>query len=413
MKKRAKLCFYIFVICAFVALGIVGYFIINPQQDNVMVGSKKFVTFSKIDNAVSYSIEVKDPTAVTQTKDYVAMYTISKTYLADLDDGKKIAEENYIQKITSSSGNLINCEIKDYQITFYDSEGDVLKTVEFLNQKLKEIDKDSLFCVVSEYFENLFIKDGTYKIVCVGLDESGNSIGEAQQIEYVYEAYYKDDFLRRANYFINGEWCDYVVSSKEDLNKLVWHTILYRQNDVTFYIDTNQINQNNINNMVIDAINNYPEYDGLNDNTTYATMQENIGKLINFEFYLDSDFTKTYLDLKTVDKYTYDRAIDSLHQKDTNFNVGYVKASSPSNRVFKIDSKTNEVKVYNTEQLFMAVQYGAKPVFEEGESVAKTVYENAKTELARINNSDGLTDYQKALNIYRYLCQEVIYDYVI
>lgn len=422
MKKRAKLCFYIFVICAFVALGIVGYFIINPQQDNVMVGSKKFVTFTKIDNAASYSIEVKDPAATTQTQDYVASYTISKTYAPDTDqyifdidvevDGKMIAKEHYIQKITFSSGDLIDCEIKDYKVTFYDTDGGVLKTAEFVNQNLKEINKDSLFCVVSEYFENLFVKDGTYKIICVGLDATGNEIGEAQEFEYEYEAYYKNDFLRRANYYINGEWCDYVVSSEDDLDKLVWHSILYRQNDVTFFVDTDLINQSNINNLVIDAINNYPEYDGLKDNNTYATMQENIGKLINFDFYLDSDFTKTYLDLQDYDKRAYDRAIESLHKKDTTFNVEYVSNALSYGRNFKIDDVQDEVAVFNTEQLFMVVQYGAKPVFTEEESVVKTVYQNAKNELARINNSDALTDYEKALNIYRYLCQEVVYDYV-
>ena len=46
MKKRAQVCLYIFVICAFVALGIIGYFILRPGNDEVMVGSKKFVTFN-------------------------------------------------------------------------------------------------------------------------------------------------------------------------------------------------------------------------------------------------------------------------------------------------------------------------------------------------------------------------------
>ena len=39
MKKRAKICFYIFVICAFCALGILGYFVFNDNGDNVMVGA--------------------------------------------------------------------------------------------------------------------------------------------------------------------------------------------------------------------------------------------------------------------------------------------------------------------------------------------------------------------------------------
>ena len=142
-------------------------------------------------------------------------------------------------------------------------------------------------------------------------------------------------------------------------------------------------------------------------------MISNVGTLVNFDFYLDFDFVKTYKDLINVDEIAYEKAVKELHKKDVSFNVDYIKAPvTDENRALAIDSKQDEVLVCNTEQLFMAVQYGAKPIFKEGESVAKTVYENARAELKKINNSNTLTDFEKALNIYRYLCQNVVYDYV-
>ena len=78
MKKRAKICFYIFVICAFCALGILGYFVFNDNGDNVMVGSRKFVTFNEVPCATSYSVSVKDSESL-EYSDYVANYKVTKT----------------------------------------------------------------------------------------------------------------------------------------------------------------------------------------------------------------------------------------------------------------------------------------------------------------------------------------------
>jgi len=174
----------------------------------------------------------------------------------------------------------------------------------------------------------------------------------------------------------------------------------------------------NINNLVIGYINDYPEYDGLNDENTFATLNENVGNLINFDYYLDENFTKTYKDLKNLDsshKY-YDKAIQYLYEKDESFNVDYI-TKEETDRNFAINSTIegetrDEVLVYNTEQLFMVVEYGAKPIFDDTSSVAYIVYQNALNELVKINNSDLLSDYEKALNIYRYICENVVYDYV-
>ncbi len=427
MKKRARLCFYIFIACAFFALGILGYFVFNTGGDNVMVGSKKFVTFNEVPNAYVYSLSVNNSTD-DLSPTYTANYKISKKQTNNNEyhcltqveiENKKVAEEEYIQKITAEYNNKINCIIKDYKVTFFDAQGKATKTAFFEEQTLNEVDKDIVCCVLSEYFEDLFIKDAKYHVVCNALNESGETI-EQSEFEYDYYAYYKDDFLRRKNFFMDGAWYDYVISTKEELKELVWHTILYRQNDVSFYIEGNKLNSGNVYIIVIEAINDYPEYDGLEEADNFVVVKKNIGKLINFNYFLDFNFTKTFEDLKTQNSKTYEQAEKELHKKDDNFFVDYEKKEDESPRTFAIDERQDEVLVYNTEQLVMAVQYGAKPVFVDSNDpeyledyeIVKIVYNNALQELRKINNSNSLSDYEKALNIYRYLCQNVVYDYV-
>lgn len=426
MKKRAKICFYVFIFCAFCALGILGYFVFNSSSDNVMVGSRKFVTFNEVPGAASYSLSVSNDKVDANT--YVANYKVEKSSTAKqneysfkievlANDGTKLAQENYIQEVTSENleNNTIDCIIKNYTVDFFSPEGEVISTRKFNDQTLTNYNKKFFCCTVSEYFEDLFVQDGKYCIEFVAVDEEGQQIENSyKKVDYNYYAYYKNDFIRRPQYFINGVWYDYVIDNKEELEKIVWHTILYRNNNVTFYVNTKTITPGNINGLVFDAINNYPEYNGLNEKSTYAKMGDNVGSLINFTYYLKKDFTDNYVKLKEKSENVYNKAIDYLTKKDNKYLIDYCKEDVATERTFDIDAinASNEVLVENTEQLFMVVQYGAKPVFKDETCVAKTVYDNARQVLKQINNSDNLSDYEKALNIYRYICGNVNYDWV-
>ena len=226
MKKRAKICFYIFVICAFCALGILGYFVFNDNGDNVMVGSRKFVTFNEVPGAASYSLSVKDSNSQDYS-DYVANYRVYKTATSNkgeysfkievLDKNNvKLAQETYIQEITSENNenNTIDCIIKDYTVDFFNQDGEVIYTRTFLTQTLENQNKNMFCCIVSEYFETLFNKDGKYNIKFSAYDEDGNLIKNFEK-DYDYEAYYEQEFERREKFYINGEWYNYIISSEE------------------------------------------------------------------------------------------------------------------------------------------------------------------------------------------------------
>lgn len=426
MKKRAQICFYIFVVCAFVALGIIGYFILRPGSDEVMVGSKKFVTFNALDvpECSSYLIEVtnsdneSDSAVYSFTKEKVNDSTYKFNTIVTKDE-QEIAEENYTQEITNvdSETDKINCNIKEYTVKLLNTIGQGEEDsiiYEYVDQTLENVDKDIFCVIVSEYFDDIFDLDGKYTISCTPQNDEGQPIDETEEVEFDYVAYYEQDFLRRDDFYYNGEYYDYVIESVDELDALVAYAILYRYEDLSFYVKTNAIKSSNINSLVIDAAIDYPEYDALQNQNSYASMKQQIGYLQDFNYYLDENFTKTYLDLKSEDEAVYLESLESLHTKDTLFKQEYIREESDTPRTFPIDSAENEVVVYNTEQLFMVVQSGAKPKFIEGESdIASQVYENARELLKEINNSDNLSDYEKALNIYRYIVSNIVYDHVL
>ncbi len=429
------------------ALGVLGYFIFNHSGDNVMTGSRKFVTFNTVKNATSYSVEVDNERS--------ASYVVKKDKVADKDNcfqfvvsvsvgDKKVAEESYLQEIEYQrlGTNKIDCKIKNYTIIFFDDDQNVIqnKTVHYIDQELKNVDDDIFCVVVSEYFDDIFVNDGTYTIKFTPFeggneikDENGKSLSVTE--EMTYRAFYKNDFLRRGEFFYGGKWLDYVVESKEELVSFVWRSILYRQSGVNFYVNTNEITSSNINSLVFDAIEDYPEYNAVNDLPIYAVLNGNVATLSNFTYYLPENFTKdsSKLDMNKLSDEQKARVEESRYEIYDQFEVPYIEKTA-GERHFAIDEEradkslttldkrrgqsgnyvADEVVVYNTEQLFMVVQNGGRPVFVEGKSdVAKAVYENALAVLKRINNSDELSEYEKALNIYNYLTGEIVYDWTI
>lgn len=429
------------------ALGVLGYFIFNHSGDNVMTGSRKFVTFNTVKNATSYSVEVDNERSAT--------YVVKKDKVADKDNcfqfvvsvsvgDKKVAEESYLQEIEYQriGTNKIDCKIKNYTIIFFDDEQNVIedKTVHYIDQELKNVDDDIFCVVVSEYFDDIFVNDGTYTITFTPFegeneikDENGKSLSVTE--EMTYRAYYKNDFLRRGEFFYNGKWHDYVIDSKDELVDFVWRAVLYRQSGVNFYVDTNEITTSNINSLVFDAIEDYPEYNAVDNLPFYAVLNGNVGTLSNFTYYLPENFTKdsSNLDMNKLSEEQKAVVEQSRYEIYDQFDVPYIQKTA-GERHFYIDKEradksltpldkrrgqsgnyvADEVVVYNTEQLFMVVQNGGRPIFVEGKSdVAKAVYENALAVLKRINNSDDLSEYEKALNIYNYLTGEIVYDWTI
>ncbi len=78
---------------------------------------------------------------------------------------------------------------------------------------------------------------------------------------------------------------------------------------------------------------------------------------------------------------------------------------------FAINSEDlSEWLVYNTEELWWAIEHGYRPTFPETHTKAELFYERAKMVLREIVH-DGMSDYEKVRAIYEYLVIAVHYDY--
>lgn len=430
MNKRAKICLYIFLICVFAALGVVGYFILGGINDEVMV-APKFFTFIEVPDADSYTLTASKKEDSTSA--ITANCKISKQETENENEfiynnivtdehGNKLVEQTYNQVVTyvNKEEGTINCKICNYTITIFDSNGIDSSTYKYPDKELNNINENTICCLIAEYFGSLFNEDGKYNIKFVAVDSSGQIIeGTNKDYSFDYEACFENEFLKRESFYMNGTWNDYVITSNKELELFVWHAILYRENNVRFYIKGNALDKSNINNLVIECINSYPEYDGLytNSSNLYATIDGNVAKLVNFNYYLDFDHTKTYKSLSQRYGYLTAVAEAEVQTKVKTLNPQYIitdDATPSEKRVLDIDNETierDEVEVYNTEQLFMVIQYGAKPIIEDETSVVARVYNNAKSILLKVNNSNNLTQFEKALNIYRYVCGNIVYDH--
>ena len=77
---------------------------------------------------------------------------------------------------------------------------------------------------------------------------------------------------------------------------------------------------------------------------------------------------------------------------------------------FAIYEANRELEVYNSEELWWAVEQGYLPVFPKDNTKAELFFERAKMILREIIH-DGMSDYDKVIAIYEYLVDAVAYDY--
>ncbi len=96
--------------------------------------------------------------------------------------------------------------------------------------------------------------------------------------------------------------------------------------------------------------------------------------------------------------------------------VGYLRYSEQSSKRVQlpIDSKTESVKVSNSNELYRAVSCGQKPIFADDEDgiALKQLYDEARDVLTTYV-SDDMSDYEKVAAIYDWIVNVVDYDYAV
>lgn len=90
------------------------------------------------------------------------------------------------------------------------------------------------------------------------------------------------------------------------------------------------------------------------------------------------------------------------------YDYSYPNTRGVNNNVFPISQNAKTISVKTSSELFFAVSWGMRPIPEPG-SKAESIYNEAKDVLNLIID-DYMTDVEKALAIYEYLCLEIEYD---
>ncbi|MBQ9785842.1 MAG: hypothetical protein IJW25_00045 [Clostridia bacterium] len=201
-----------------------------------------------------------------------------------------------------------------------------------------------------------------------------------------------------------GEEFDLYANSQEELENIFRYAIYYRLNKIPFfisYIDTTNLSTNEIieekKNAIEQAINAYPEIMSL---SMEISMIPSTQKMVVGLLYNDPDTpTEVATGTKTV----------TQNQDVKPENYATTKRVSTFND-FKINDRDESMLVFTGEQLFQAVQAGYKPIFAGNSSAAKTLYDRACEILREIVN-DEMSDTQKVLAIYEWICYNNVYDH--
>ncbi len=263
-----------------------------------------------------------------------------------------------------------------------------------------------------------FLDEGTYtlKISALGYGYYQNSAVTTQDYDYTFR--YQTDFARH-KVFMYGEYWDYDIESYENFMYVNWHQFLFRRTTIRVYIAD-----------VKSIVREYNKYSGIKYNIDLTSTDSiSVQRLAYYTCNLYPEYVSiSYPDVsKSGNIYTITFANQMNNDNTTSFRddqPNYVTTTTnPVNYAGGVKEYTNrsyswddfainsrdEIVVSNSEQLFMVVQYGKKPVFTKN-CVAKTIYDNAKTVLRKIIRND-MTDLEKVVAIFDWVQSTNVYDY--
>jgi hypothetical protein len=217
------------------------------------------------------------------------------------------------------------------------------------------------------------------------------------------------------DYFYYFDYYDYNITSQEELNALFAYAISYHIQEITAYIDYNLTQQQLL------------QADAEGDNNGEATEEEiinykqSLALLAYTETHSLSYYYPTQTGLSNKEyKFEFDYPYNinptltssdpDLYVQNTNYQPFESNIGRDENyNDFASEKALLEVPVYSSENLFMAVNSGAKPIFMTDNSQAELVYETAKDVLRQIID-DNMSEYEKVLAIHDYVVYNTVYD---
>ncbi len=190
---------------------------------------------------------------------------------------------------------------------------------------------------------------------------------------------------------------DFNIGSAEELNDLMYFAILYRIGEINFYFD-GTFGSGDINSKaqkISAAINEFPEI---------MALSRGVSSDYNGMITVTLDFTNP-----SSPSLVSEGNIE-VNQVDMGEKLNSFGAASRAEDFtdFAIWEREKQINVYTSEQLFQVVAAGYKPILIE-KSPAKKMWDIACNILKDIID-DSMTDYQKTLAIFEWVCYNNTYD---
>ena len=374
----------------------------------------RFVEDSDVSNAVTYtysrttlSSPIPQDTSVVTSDDLTINFVVSGTQLTYTP--------------------LSNSDITSYEIYLYSqSTGLNVYTLESTSIELQSTTfslKDEIYAI------RLGVVMGDEHIVC-------------SDIKYINPDNYGS--YTTNIYMFDGYINDYYIESLPELRNIVYYSFVYRMSEFDVKLSSNF--QNNILstysgstkadklvNAVYNAMLGYmPESrQGYTMGVTLKSLKDNTYTIrINYDDFVNSD-GNTECDLKYTPDYvveTYNSTNGTTETKES-LDVSYSQAdwipyyencsytmrcddekyTSKAFDDFVSDKQFLYTPVSSSEELYWAVENKITPIVESG-SRAEIIYNKAKEVLNSII-SDDMSDYEKTLSIFDWICTNISYDY--
>lgn len=370
----------------------------------------------------------------TNKFDYGVELTTNGLYVIKvkaIGDGKKYTTSDFSEKITIKIGeeeSASDAVISGYNLVNQSSEAP--QSLELNGTVLSWPFAENIKCYIVGIFNNdtgtnYYEIDSNY--IDLSLYESGNEVlyvrvgsvyNDDNNVYFSNNLFYsplnKNTFT--SNYFIfDGGVYDFYIESYSELQALYYYAFVNRLEEYNFLVSSsfqNLFDTNYSANTLIRSCfketygyNNVPYLTQLAQSSPLLEGLSEAGYKVKCEFFEGADEPK--LENNT-------SISTPLRDQNLEFTPYYeiadYEARSEEYDEFESDNNFIYTTVTTSEQLFWALQSGYTPIFSSTNCRAYLIYEKAKQVLNTII-SDEMTDYEKVLSIFDWICNDTTYDY--
>lgn len=391
----------------------------DTLADTIAVGeyTKRVYDFSSIlDDSGEYSLYVIATTSSVYRENSEKSNTVEYTYV----------KNSIVMPTTPNAGigeNEITFTINDGVLSFVPLSGktDVTYSV-YAYSNTTGLNEYPLPSTMYNLIENNIInKSEIYAIRVAYKEGSSEDSVIASDIKYYNNISAKYEGYTDKIYLFDGEIHDYYIENQQELNNLVYYAFINRITSFNIRISEEYKTsiydiyryssvETNLNYAVDQGMQSMYEtmcYEPNNINNGYVSINGNAYQYnVKISYY---GITECDLTIDPTPSQLYAQARATAYYETTNYTNLKTKYGDDYDD-FASDKQFLYTTVTTSEQLYWAVENKITPVFAKTNTRAYQIYNTAKDVLREII-SDEMTDYEKALSIFDWICLNTQYDY--